>query len=69
VRWTPAVENDVVEYRVAYGPENDPYRETETVRETAVALDDVRDGWVVSVKAVNQRGMEGWDWARVTVRQ
>jgi len=24
-------------------------------------------GTVLSVKAVNARGLEGWDWARVTV--
>jgi hypothetical protein len=25
-------------------------------------------GWHVAVKAVNAAGMEGWDWARTTVR-
>jgi hypothetical protein len=27
----------------------------------------VTPGTVLSVKAVNARGLEGWDWARVTV--
>ena len=25
-------------------------------------------GWQVAVKAVNARGLEGWDWARATVK-
>jgi hypothetical protein len=25
-------------------------------------------GTVISVKAVNAKGLEGWDWARTTVR-
>ena len=29
----------------------------------------VKPGTVVAVKAVNARGMEGWDWVRVTVGQ
>jgi hypothetical protein len=28
----------------------------------------VAPGTMVSVKAVNQRGLEGWDWARTTIR-
>jgi hypothetical protein len=28
----------------------------------------VAPGSVVSVKAVNQRGLEGWDWARIAIR-
>jgi hypothetical protein len=28
----------------------------------------VAPGSVISVKAVNSRGLEGWDWARVTLK-
>jgi hypothetical protein len=31
-------------------------------------LTGIAPGTIVSVKAINTRGLEGWDWARVTVR-
>ena len=31
-------------------------------------LSNVAPGTVVAVKAVNTKGFEGWDWARVTVK-
>jgi hypothetical protein len=65
VTWNPAPEGDVTGYRVAYGPQGDPWRSMVTVPETRAALEGVQPGDVVSVKAVNQRGLEGWDWARV----
>ena len=64
VTWSPASEADVIEYRVAYGPEDDPWRSTVTVPEPRTVLEGVQPGDVVSVKAVNQRGLLGWDWAR-----
>jgi hypothetical protein len=38
-----------------------------TVRTPSVTLTAVAPGTVVSVKAVNARGLEGWDWARLTI--
>jgi hypothetical protein len=32
-----------------------------------VTLPPVAAGTSISVKAVNARGLEGWDWARTTV--
>ena len=37
------------------------------VTEPHAALPQVAPGTVVSVKAVNARGLEGWDWARITI--
>ena len=39
-----------------------------TVTETRATLQNVAPGSVISVKAVNSRGLEGWDWARIEVR-
>jgi hypothetical protein len=69
VTWTPAVEADVTAYRVVIGAEDDPLRAV-TVREGSeprVTLEDLPAGTVISVKAVNGRGMESWDWAQVLV--
>jgi hypothetical protein len=55
-------------YRVAYGPAGDPLRTVVSVTQPSARLTNVPAGTVVSVKAVNARGVEGWDWARVVVR-
>jgi hypothetical protein len=39
-----------------------------TVTEPNATLEGVRAGTVIAVKAVDARGLEGWDWARVEVR-
>ncbi|MFG1691232.1 M28 family peptidase [Gemmatimonadota bacterium] len=67
VRWTPAVESDVSGYIVAYGPESDPTMTILTVSEPRATLEGVAPGTVVAVKAVNDRDMQGWDWARAVV--
>jgi hypothetical protein len=67
VTWNPSPERDVVEYRVASGPPEDPWRSVVTVQEPRVMLEGVRPGDVVSVNAVNRRGFQGWDWARVNL--
>jgi hypothetical protein len=65
--WTEAVESNVDHYVVAFGPEDDPLRGRQMVTTPRVTL-TVPEGTVVSVKAVNTRGMESWDWARLVAR-
>jgi len=67
VEWAPAVEADVTEYVVSYGPPEDPFRSSVTVAEPRVTLRRVGPGDRIGVKAVNRRGMQGWDWAWVDV--
>jgi hypothetical protein len=67
--WTPSPESGVREYIVAYGPSSEPMRRVmRGVTGPRATLTGVSPGDVVSVKAVNQRGAEGWDWARTTIR-
>jgi hypothetical protein len=66
--WTPAVEKGVSRYRVRWGPPEDPMRFSATVTGPRATLAGARPGWKVAVKAVNARGLEGWDWARADVR-
>jgi len=65
--WTPGSEKGVASYIVAYGPSSEPLRHRLTVRQPQVTLPPVAAGTSISVKAVNARGLEGWDWARTTV--
>lgn len=65
VSWTPSLEKGVTSYIVSYGA---PGAAKQMVVKTARAtLPGLQRGAVVSVKAVNDRGLEGWDWARVTI--
>ncbi|GLC24820.1 M28 family peptidase [Roseisolibacter agri] len=64
LRWTPSPERNVRSYRVAHGPAEDPLRTVTTVSGPEARL-RIPAGHVVSVRAVNARGLEGWDWARV----
>ncbi len=68
VTWTPSPERDVSEYIVTWGPAADPRSRQVRVQKNAAALSNIAPGAHVSVKAVNARGLEGWDWATVTVR-
>ncbi len=67
VTWTPSPEAGVRSYVVAYGPPADPLKTRVTVTSAKAALPTLPAGTQVAVKAVNARGMEGWDWARVTI--
>jgi len=65
--WRPAVETGITSYIVAYGSAADPLLHRLVVAQPRVTLPSIAAGSVVSVKAVNARGLEGWDWARVTL--
>jgi hypothetical protein len=65
--WTASPETGVASYIVAYGSPSDPLQHRMSVTAARATLSQIAAGSVVSVKAVNARGMEGWDWARVTL--
>jgi hypothetical protein len=65
--WTPNPEKGITGYIVAWGPAGKPESQQMRVTKPAASV-RVAPGTIVSVKAVNQRGLEGWDWARTTVR-
>jgi len=65
--WSPSPEKGVTGYIVAWGPPDKPESQQTRVTKPAASI-KVEPGTVVAVKAVNQRGLEGWDWARTTIR-
>jgi hypothetical protein len=67
VSWRPSPEIGVQGYIVAYGPPSRPEAQEMRVQKPSATLSNVAPGTVVSVKAVDARGLEGWDWARVKV--
>ena len=68
VAWTESLEEDVSGYIVAWGPPDAPLRNTMRVTKPAATIPSAPPGMVVSVKAVNARGLEGWDWARAAIK-
>jgi hypothetical protein len=66
--WTPSPEKGVTGYIVAYGPASNPDSQHLRVVKPSATLTGIGAGTVVSVKAVNAKSLEGWDWARVTVK-
>lgn len=68
VAWTSSPEKDVVRYVVTYGPPNAPTRNRVEVTTPRATVKNAGAGTVVAVKAINARGLEGWDWARTTIR-
>jgi hypothetical protein len=68
VSWKPAPEAGITGYIVAYGPDAAPESTTKRVTKPSATLPKVPAGTIVSVKAVNAKGLEGWDWARIEVK-
>ena len=64
VTWAASPEKSVTGYIVAWGPPDDPLRNSMRVIRPAATIPGAAPGMVVSVKAVNARGLEGWDWGR-----
>ena len=65
--WTPNREKGITGYVVAWGAAGKSESQQMRVTRPAASV-KVPPGTMVSVKAVNQRGLEGWDWARTTIR-
>jgi hypothetical protein len=68
VSWSPSPETGIASYVVAYGPANAGPTRRLTVTAPRASLPALPAGTVVAVKAVNAKGLEGWDWARVRVQ-
>jgi hypothetical protein len=66
--WTPSPEKSVRSYILAYGPAPSPLKNRMTVLKPEATLAGIEPGTIVSVKAVNAKGLEGWDWAKTVVK-
>lgn len=66
--WTPSPETRITGYLVTWGPADNPGLHSLKVTQPKAALTGATAGTVVRVKATNAKGLEGWDWARTTVK-
>jgi hypothetical protein len=67
VQWAPSRERDVEKYLVEWGPAEAPDRYSMETATPRARLANAPSGTVVAVRAVNARGLHGWDWARAVV--
>ena len=68
VSWTPSPENGVTGYLVTWGPADNPALHTLRVTQPKATLAGAAAGTAIRVKAINAKGLEGWDWARAIVK-
>jgi hypothetical protein len=68
VSWNAAVERGVTRYRIQYVGAGGQVMERMVDAgqgRPSVRLEGVAPASTVSIKAVSQQGLEGWDWARL----
>jgi Tol biopolymer transport system component len=69
VSWTPNPEKGISHYIVAWGPEGKAAAGGRKVKEARARIKGLKAGekWVVTVRAVNARGLASWDEAKTAV--
>ena len=68
VRWSEPLESDIDHYQVQYYRPNGDKVVQETARRS-VDIERADPDRPVAVRAVNTRGLEGWDWAEVSLSE
>jgi hypothetical protein len=66
VKWTASPELYISHYLVRYQGTNGQWN-TSKSEEASTNLSNLKAGSTVYVKAVNEAGLEGWDWAKVAI--
>ncbi|MGB5189400.1 M20/M25/M40 family metallo-hydrolase [Robiginitalea sp.] len=66
IRWDTSPELSISHYLVRYQIADGQWQTTES-KDTTIILDGLKDDSTVCIKAVNEMGLEGWDWAKVAV--
>lgn len=64
VSWDEPLESDISHYQVRYTTP-DGERVTRETGRRSLETGRVKDGGTIKVRAVNERGLEGWDWAEI----
>ncbi|MFC1499409.1 M28 family peptidase [Candidatus Zixiibacteriota bacterium] len=67
ISWNQNPEINITEYHIAWGPEGESPRHDMVVTSTRATLENAPVGTIVQVKAMNDRGHLGWDWAKLVI--
>jgi hypothetical protein len=66
--WTPSPETGITGYLVTWGTAENPAQHMLRVAAPKATLAGAAKGAIVQVKAVNAKGLEGWDAAKTIAR-
>jgi Tol biopolymer transport system component len=66
VNWMASPELSISHYLVRYQSADSQWNISQ-LNETSTTLGNLKSGSTVYIKAVNTDGLEGWDWAKVTI--
>jgi hypothetical protein len=66
-KWNTALERGVASYRVRWQDAEGKVGGTQVVKGTTARLKAVPEGATIQVRAIGDRGIEGWDWARAAL--
>ena len=66
ITWTASPEINVKHYLVAFGTDEKQMKQI-NVTTAKATLKEVKLGMLVTVKAVNAKKIQGWDWSRVKI--
>jgi hypothetical protein len=66
VNWTASPELSISHYLVRYQSADGQWNTSQS-NETSTTLGNLKSGSTIYIKAVNTAGLEGWDWAKVTI--
>ncbi len=69
IRWTASPESGISSYKIVYGPAENPDLHEMTVNSPGATLPEAGPGTMVKVRAINNGGLHGWDWARLTIER
>jgi hypothetical protein len=67
VEWMASPEKEIAHYEITWGPADNPTRQRTQSTSPRIVLRGVPAESVVQVRAVNRKGLVGWDWARARV--
>jgi hypothetical protein len=66
IKWNASPEHSISHYLVRYQSNNGQW-DTSQSNETTITLSNLKAGSNIQVKAINEAGLEGWDWAVVKI--
>jgi hypothetical protein len=66
IKWNASQERSISHYLVRYQSTNGQWGNSQS-NQTTITLSNLKAGSTIQVKAINEAGLEGWDWAKVKI--
>lgn len=66
ITWNASPERSISHYFIRFQSTNGQWNTTQS-KETTTTLTNLKTGSTIFIKAINMDGLEGWDWAKITI--